>query len=631
MTSIHLDAEQQNAVDHRGSNLLILAGAGSGKTLTLTRRAAAFLEEHRAANLLLMTFTKKAADEIRKRLKDAVPPGLAEELKDAWIGTFHSVCFRLLKEYGDRLGLEPGWSVVVSDDANRVLKESARRSSLTDDQVQDLIRLYSYSRNCMTPWQSHLGGSRFGALTKGDSSAISEVLSRYRDRCRQSGRVDFDDLQVLTVELLEGHPLVRTNLHDQFRIVLVDEYQDTSTIQAHLLRMLVAPTTLITAVGDEAQGIYGFRGATLDNIRQFQQHFSAKQAVVRSNYRSTPEILGVAKAAIAGSALSLTIDTVSRCPSHLKPLFVSCENPVLEAAYAVHRIQKCHRDGVSLDRIAVLYRAKALAAPLEAELRRQGVAYRVFGGPEFFTQAHIRFVLDCCRLVMNPEDSIALSGIQDTLRISAGPLDEIAEQAVEKQLSLWELFSPDPAKSSPSGRLRALGEALGRVRQLWSAGAPVIMTVQGLISIAEDRLLLLPDMDAAAVREDFDVLLDIAGSYQTLEDFANAVVVDDWGDNSTEGPSVTLSTIHSAKGLEWDVVFLIGLVDWWFPSQKAVQETGSDEEERRLFYVAVTRAKRSLCMTSYRSNIDRSGVVRQQTPSRFVVDLPASLIQKSRQ
>jgi len=631
MTSIDLDTDQQRAVSHRGTNLLILAGAGSGKTLTLTRRAAAFLEEHRAENLLLMTFTKKAADEIRKRLKDEVPPGLAAELKDAWIGTFHSVCFRLLKEYGDRLGLEPGWSVVVSVDADRVLKESARRSSLTDDQVWDLIRLYSYARNSMTPWQSHLGAPRFAALTMRDELAVSKVLSRYRDRCRQSGRVDFDDLQVLTLELLEGHPSVRSELHARFRVVLVDEYQDTSTIQAHLLRMLVAPTTLITAVGDEAQGIYGFRGATLDNIRQFQRTFSAEQAVVRSNYRSTPEILGVAKAAIAGSGLSLTIDTVSRCPGHLKPLFASCENPVSEAAYVVRRIQQCHRDGVPLDRIAVLYRAKALAGPLEAELRRQGVAYRVFGGPEFFTQAHIRVVLDCCRLVMNPEDSIALSGIQDTLRISAGPLDEIAEQAVVKQLSLWELFAPDPAKASPSGRLRVLGDDLSRVRQAWSGGAAVIETVQGLISLAEDRLRMLPDMDAAEVREDFDVLLDIAGSYQTLEDFANAVVVDDWDSDTNEGPSVTLSTIHSAKGLEWDVVFLIGLVDWWFPSQKTIQQTGSDEEERRLFYVAVTRARRSLCMTSYRSNIDRSGTARQQTPSRFVTELPSHLIQKTKQ
>jgi len=159
----------------------------------------------------------------------------------------------------------------------------------------------------------------------------------------------------------------------------------------------------------------------------------------------------------------------------------------------------------------------------------------------------------------------------------------------------------------------------------------VIETVQGLISVAEDRLRLLPGMDTAAVSEDFDVLLDIAGSYQTLEDFANAVVVDDWDNDTNEGPSVTLSTIHSAKGLEWDVVFLIGLVDWWFPSQKAIQQIGSDDEERRLFYVAVTRARRSLCMTSYRSNIDRSGTSRQQTPSRFVTELPSHLIQKTKQ
>jgi len=631
MPHINLDPEQKAAVSHAEGNLLILAGAGSGKTLTLTRRAAAMLETTSAANLLLMTFTKKAAEEMRKRLSNELPPALAAELKDSWIGTFHSVCFRILKQYGEHLGLAPGWNVVGSVDADRVLTESARRSGLSDEQKRLLKQLYSFARNSKTPWRTLLGTSPFGSLTELNAAAIGGVIERYRKRCDQAGRVDFDDLQVLTAELLEDHPAIREELQARFRVVLVDEYQDTSTIQAHILKLLVGPLSRITAVGDEAQGIYGFRGASLENIRQFQEDFTAARLAVRSNYRSTPQILAVANAIIARSSLSLAINMESRSADHHKPLYANCENPVQEAAYVVRRIQQCRRDGIRLDRIAVLYRAKPLSAALQAELGKQGLPFQVFGGQEFFTQTHIRLVLDCCRLVMNPEDSIALSGVQDALRIFAGPLDEIAEEATEKQKSIWELLAPEDINHSPVARLRGIGKELVVMRQAVDAGDPTIEIVQRLISISEDQMRLLPDVDMADVREDFDVLLDLASSYATLEDLVNALLVDDWDNDPADGEKLTLSTVHSAKGLEWDVVFLIGLVDWWFPSRQAIQDTGSDEEERRLFYVAVTRAKRSLCLTSHRTYHDRSGTVRQQSLSPFLLHIPPALIQTSKQ
>ena len=320
-----LDPDQLEAVKHRGGNLLIIAGAGSGKTHTLTHRAVSFLQEIEPENLMVITFTKKAAKELLERINKIVPEQKRKSLKRAWIGTIHSICWRMMMENGHLVGLKPNWSVLDMPDSERVMQMSANSFGFRPEDAKNLYQLYSYSRNSLTDWSQWVKTQRFPNIS--NTVNVGKAIDSYRRRCTRSNRVDFDDLQVLALKLLQNYPDVRRAYQTRFQAIMVDEYQDTNLIQAKILELLANEENVITVVGDDAQAIYGFRAATVENILTFEQAFSADRITVHTNYRSTPEIVALANASIRNNRRQIFKDIRAVSPPSNKPVFYMGMSP----------------------------------------------------------------------------------------------------------------------------------------------------------------------------------------------------------------------------------------------------------------------------------------------------------------
>lgn len=321
-----LDEDQCAAVTHRGSNLLIIAGAGSGKTRTLTHRAVSLLSEIEPENLMVVTFTKKAAQEISTRIEKNVPADMKRALKRAWIGTFHSICWRILMENGHLVGLSDKWGVLDMPDSERVM----RLSTPSRLDAKEVYRLYSFARNSMTDWRDWVNTQRFPDLKS--TEQIGRAIGNYNRRCRRNHRVDFDDLQVLTYKLLKENSRVRETYQHRLKAILVDEYQDTNRIQASILKFLAGRTN-VTVVGDDAQSIYGFRAATVENIINFEQEFNATRITIGTNYRSTPEVVDLSSHSIEHNSRQIPKKLRAAKPSGSLPKLFRGEFPEEEAAW----------------------------------------------------------------------------------------------------------------------------------------------------------------------------------------------------------------------------------------------------------------------------------------------------------
>lgn len=513
-------------------------------------------------------------------------------------------------------------------DSQRVMGVSARPHGFNHDQARSLLQLYSYARNSLTDWRQWVHSQRFPDIQ--DSPNVGRTFESYRRRCARSNRVDFDDLQVLALQLLADHPDVRLQYQDRFRVILVDEYQDTNLIQARLLKHLASPDNVITVVGDDAQAIYGFRAATVENILQFERDFSADRVVVRSNYRSTPEIVALANESIRNNQRQIAKDIRAVKPAAHKPLFCLGTSAVEEARFVAGAIQRRLDEGASPETMAVLFRATRQAAALEVELKRAHIPYVLVGGEDFFGLSHIKLVMDLGRLLRNPDDSVSLGALQELIGFSSpAALENLEAQAELKQLSIWDVIAAAPVP--PAGRsdeqrsLLAFRERVAELNRLAGAGGSVTAVISGILDYLTPYLKRRYPHNWGDVESDYGVLQSIAAQFTSLGDFLNVVALEQFVDTESGDGKLVLSTIHSAKGLEWEAVFVIGLVEFWFPLNWALQQTGTDEEERRLFYVAVTRARQSLCLTSYAQAVNPYGSVKPQQVSRFVRELPASL------
>ncbi|MET0620195.1 MAG: ATP-dependent helicase [Thermoanaerobaculia bacterium] len=634
-----LNDEQREVVLAGGGPILVIAGAGSGKTRTLVYRVSRLIESgHDPSRLLLLTFTNKAAREMLRRVETL----LAVDTRRLAGGTFHSVGNRLLRRFGARLGLTSNFTILDPEDARELMEAatSDRRIPTLErrfpkgDVLQDL---YSYTINTGRSFTEVLAehAPHFSEL----ETDIVSVFQRYRERKRQGNAVDYDDLLLLWKKLLDEVPAAATELRSSFDHVLVDEYQDTNRLQGEIVDGMAKLKKNVTVVGDDAQAIYSFRGASFENILGFPQRYPETQTFrLTRNYRSTPEILALANASIAHNEKQFPKElSASREPGAL-PAVVALPDIPDQARFVGQRLLEWHDEGEKLSDLAVLYRAHYQALELQIELTRRGIPYEIRSGTRFFEQRHVKDVLAFLRIVVNPKDELSW---KRALKL----FPRVGERSAA---AVWEAIGarPDPleafrsldAKSVDLGRgsetaLRPFRTLLSRLDSpaLRSTPAEAIRTV--VEDVYKDfARAKFPNGNARL--DDLEQFAQFAQTYDSLPAFLEDVTLfnelsgEDVVAGEPDDDRVVLSSIHQAKGLEWSRVIVMGLSEGRFPNYRSIATDEGLEEERRLFYVAVTRAKNEVALVYPMLARDRYGVDVILEPSRFVAELPDSVYER---
>ncbi len=644
-----LNPEQYAAVTTTAAQALVIAGAGSGKTRTLTYRVA-WLLEHGVApwRILLLTFTNKAAREMLERVT-ALTGADAGQL---WSGTFHSIANRLLRRHATRLGYLPGFTIFDSDDQRALIKnlvkQYAGKMTKADrfPKPELLLSIHSLAVNTATDWH-HILGTDYPYLEKHEDT-IEKIYTEYAARKRALNVMDFDDLLTNLLQLLDEHADIRADLQDRFRHILVDEYQDTNTPQDRIVQLLANGTgNHIMAVGDDAQSIYSWRGADVEHILRFRETYpQAELFRITTNYRSLPPILELSNAAIAQNENQLPKDLqAARSGSSFKPVVVPAPDNRTEAAWVARRIDALMDSGIPGSDIAVLYRAHFHSMDIQMELTRAGIPFRITSGLRFFEQAHVKDVIAFLRLLSNPRDEIAFRRIAGTFpRVGEATAGRIWAQWLATY-EKWAADHPDQISlTAPHSTVFAepAVKVAPAIRAQWNAFLSLMDSlhpashsplpaelVNTVITYLNPYLTHAYDnFDERA--EDLAQISRNLSAHDNLDDFlAQIALLSEIDTPATpEADTVTLSTIHQAKGLEWKIVFIIFLGEGQFPHRRVIESgsTADIEEETRLFYVAVTRAQDQLYLTFPRYN-GRSYDAQFSPPSRFLTTLPQELIQ----
>ncbi|GDY23549.1 hypothetical protein LBMAG56_48960 [Verrucomicrobiota bacterium] len=689
-----LNPQQHAAVTAVPGPALVIAGAGSGKTRTLTYRVAYLIEQGIPPDrILLLTFTNKAAREMMRRVADL----LGAELQSLWGGTFHSIGARILRRHTDQLGFRPDFTILDREDATALLKACLAEAEIDikatrfpkADVVGDICSLALNTNRSVAEVVAD-AYPYFVQLTP----QIEDVGRRYTARKRTANVMDFDDLLALWLKLLREHADVREQYQRKFQFILVDEYQDTNKLQSELIDLLAARHKNVMVVGDDSQSIYAWRGAHFKNILQFPQRYPGAQTYkIEVNYRSTPEILAVANAAIAANVEQFAKQLAPARKSGMKPVLVPCGDSREQAAFVAQRILELREEGVNLNQQAVLYRSHFHAFDLQLELTRRNIPFSITSGIRFFEQAHIKDLTAYLRLVCNPTDELAFKRI---VQLMPG----IGGGAAAK---LWDLFSshrppltpaapvPDPEPSEPSemptvsdlkssnlkSQIPAPSPAPDLKSQILKSqisdpAAPIATALQKCAAKVPKKAATawaqftptIAQLEAEPVRhqpaamiqlvleagyedylqetypnfrnrlEDLEQLAAFALQFTGPEDFLAQLALltnieaDDDAAKRNDQEQVRLSSIHQAKGLEFDVVFIIMLCDGLFPSARSLETIDGQEEERRLFYVAVTRARNELYLSFplVRMTPGSYGGDAMQQPSRFLGEIPKDLL-----
>lgn len=626
-----LNDEQYCVVASSGGPTLVLAGAGSGKTRTITYRVAWLLEHGVTPDrMLLLTFTNKAAKEMVVRIQSLLgmfPTGL-------WSGTFHSIANRMLRMYGSATGLGADFSILDEDDANDLMKMCIKELRIDTKgkrfpSVGVLRSMLSYSANARVPLLTVVKdrAPHFAAIYP----EIQMVVERYASLKRSSKSVDFDDLLLELSRLLSEQPNVREALASRFAYVLVDEFQDTNVIQSEIVDMLSSVHKNVLVVGDDAQSIYSFRAADIRNILDFPQRYPDAQTYrLVMNYRSTPEILNVANAVIANNTDQFQKDLVSARTSGERPYIVPANDAREEAQYIVEEILALRDDNMPLSEIAVLFRAAFHSQAVEFELMKHGIAYEYRGGMKFFERAHIKDAVAHLRILRNTNDVVAW---MRALQIQPG-LGLTTSQSIAAQMSSAQSVEAALALSPRmSARAKDGYRATeGILRAMLAAPIPAT-AVRAFASHESYRIYLEAEYPNYRERlEDLEQLAVFAEQYRDLGDFLDAMTLtgdfsgrmDDPSREESEDGSredrLILSTIHQAKGLEWNAVFVLHCAAGMFPSDRSMGEPAGLQEERRLFYVAATRARSRLFFTYPITTGYESVEVRDASP--FLDEIP---------
>ncbi|HZR07214.1 MAG TPA: ATP-dependent helicase [Myxococcales bacterium] len=612
---------------------LVIAGAGSGKTRALTYRVAHLLESGAAPEkILLLTFTNKSAREMMSRVGQLC----RVETRKMWGGTFHHVAHGLLREHASRLGYADRFGLLDREDAKEVMASATADLGFGVGQRRfprpdALIDLYSAAINTQRPLAEVIAkeSPQFVAL----EDEILKVARRFAERKAQMNAMDFDDLLLNWKRLLVEVPAARESIMKRFSAVLVDEYQDTNRLQGEIVDAMAASHGNLLVVGDDAQSIYGFRGAHFENILKFPERYpQCQQFRLLTNYRSTPPILALANASIACNRKQFQKELRPHREGGVLPALVPLRDVHQQAEFVAQRILELREEGIPLREMAVLYRAHTHSMELQMELARRGIPFLVRAGVRFFEQAHIKDVLAHLKFIQNPHDELSFKRIVKLVPgIGAASADALwaqveqwLRQGREARTQLDSLAQLVPPKARAG--LRALGAALQALLSMRSQPSEMIRCI--LHEGGYGEALKQRYANAQARADDVLQLADYALQSESLEQLLadltllDSLEAEDVVEGAEPDEKLTLSSVHQAKGLEWRAVFLIWLADGRFPSAPALRAPDGEEEERRLFYVAVTRAKDELYLTYPIMQEERDQARLLLRPSRFVDELP---------
>ncbi|MBP9899851.1 MAG: ATP-dependent helicase [Verrucomicrobiota bacterium] len=655
-----LNEQQCAAVTAPPGPALVIAGAGSGKTRTLTYRVAYLLEQGIPADrILLLTFTNKAAGEMMRRVTDL----LGHELATLWGGTFHSIGNRILRQHAALLGYQRDFTIMDRDDAKHLISTCVAESDIDVKaarfpKAEVLGDIFSLAVNTHKAIPDILG-TEYGYF---DTLApqIEAMQKSYVARKLATNAMDFDDLLVLWLKLLQNHADVCEHYQRRFQFLLVDEYQDTNKLQSDIIDLLAARHQNVMVVGDDAQSIYAWRGANFQNILKFPQRYpGARTYKIETNYRSTPEILTVANAAIAANVHQFAKQLAPARKSGAKPVLVTCNDAAEQAAFIAQRVLELREEGLDMNNMAVLYRSHFHALELQLELTRRNIPFSITSGIRFFEQAHIKDVTAYLKLVTNPRDELAFKRI-------ALLLPGVGGKGADK---LWKAFQsrsrPDEPQIAPAAEkltpphVASCDCKIATALQACAKSVPKKATLAWAQLTATLAQLEAPDVRPSAAKmiplvieagyddylkenfanyrsrlDDLKQLAIFAQQFGTVDEFltqmallTNVEAEAEQQPANRDDEKIRLSTIHQAKGLEFDVVFILMLCDGLFPSARSMESAEGEEEERRLFYVAVTRARNELYL-SYpliRAGYGNTGATLQQ-PSRFLEEIPKALV-----
>ncbi|HMP90306.1 MAG TPA: ATP-dependent helicase [Kiritimatiellia bacterium] len=633
-----LNDEQLQAVQAPDGPVLIIAAAGTGKTRTLTYRVAWLVEQGiDPRRILLLTFTNKAAREMLERAHGLV----GEAVGGLWGGTFHHMANRMLRMHADLIGYGRDYSILDEDDAKRLVKltiEDLKLPPKMFPKPEVLLSLYGLAASRSDSLEQ-MAEDRFANASFIRSEDVVKVHRIYNERKKTLNAMDFDDLLANGLKLFQERPEIQERYSERFRYVMVDEYQDTNTIQAEWVDSLARHHRNLMVVGDDFQSIYSWRGADFRNIMNFPKRYpEAKIYQLVTNYRSVPEILDVANACIAGNPEQFQKSLKAVRGPAQKPRLAQLQDGDHQATYVVEQVRRCLAMGTPAREIAVLYRSHFHAMELQIHLAKNRIPYVITSGVRFFEQAHIKDVCCLLRLVGNPMDELAF-----------GRMFEMFPKLGPKTVSkVWEKTGRrfDPQSTADRDQLfHALPTA---AREIWQPvhekmallfnDRPKVHPSEIISMFVEEfyRAHALTMFDNSDRRmEDVDELIRFTTRYETVAEFLSEVALQSNLDNEPTGDdaafkAIRLSTIHQAKGLEWGAVFILWVMEGLFPSQKTMMDDGDVSEERRLFYVATTRARDELYLCCPRFRRTRDGGMQMYMPSRFIMEIPEHMLQSVR-
>jgi DNA helicase-2/ATP-dependent DNA helicase PcrA len=634
-----LNPEQRLAAETTEGPVLILAGAGTGKTRAITFRMANLIAKGTPAEAILaVTFTNKAAEEMQTRVSDlllraGVPP------ERPWISTFHSLCARLLRREAVHAGLAKDFAIYDDDDQLAAVKLAMAKLQIDDEALtpRNVLSRISYAKNHgQTPEQ--VRAEAFGP----DTRKVADIYAGYETLLKQSKAVDFDDLLLRSARLLREVPQVREKWRNRFAYLHVDEYQDTNRVQYELLRMLTNERQNVCVVGDEDQSIYRWRGADVSILLSFSQDFPAAKVIrLERNYRSTQKILDAAGAVVANNPdrLGKTLRAENEAGGNLR--YFEARDAQAEAEFVAGELERILSDDPD-QTCAVEYRTNFQSRSFEEVFRRRGVRYKLVGGFSFYNRAEVKDTLAYVRLALHPEDDISLLRVLNVPARGIGKttVDALRDVAQKESLSFWdamESIMTSPASSRAVAPLRAFRELIQRLQDGYATKEPAdylryVLDETGYMSALKDRNT--PE-DVARIENLEELVRAVAEAVDAGESFTEfldaAALVSD-ADSFEGKPGVTLITLHSTKGLEFDHVFLTGMEDGICPHSRSINEEKGIEEERRLVYVGMTRARKSLTLTRavYRRVFGNEQQMRASLPSRFLVEIPSELVETVR-
>ena len=629
-----LNDKQREAAGYIDGPLLILAGAGSGKTRTLTYKIAYLLEEKlvKPWEILAITFTNKAAKEMKERVESLI----GENGNDIWLGTFHSVCVRILKREIELMGYSRDFNIFDELDKEKVIKEVIKKLNIDDKQYPVSLIKYEISK----AKEQMKDYSKYAMEVKGDfrREKVAQIYELYQKTLKQNNAIDFDDILMITVEMLIQNPDRLDYYQNKFKYILVDEYQDTNKVQFLLVSLLSSLHGKICVVGDESQSIYGFRGADISNILNFEKEYpNAKIVKLEENYRSTKNILSAANEVIKNNKSKIDKNLWTQNNEGEKIAYKTLDNEYEEVEYIVDKIDEiCKKEKKTYSSFSVLFRTNAQARVLEEVFMRNGTPYKLIGGLKFYSRKEIKDLTSYLKLVQNTDDNIALKRIINEPKRGIGDtaLDKLDLLASEQGVSIFKLIQD----SNNLTGIRSAGNII-MFRDMMNN----IISKKDELPVSELMKLILKEsgyedmLNADNSKESemrFENLLEFIGvamefekenADNSLADFLDSIaLVSDVDKLDESAESVTLMTMHSAKGLEFDVVFLVGMEEGLFPSKRSIEEDESVEEERRLCYVGITRAKEILYITNAKKRT-LYGHTEYAIPSRFIDEIPEDL------